>query len=317
MHSRDPLYAPRRKTHDSIEGMVGEVKSVLRGRAEVLSPKEAKEPILAQPVRDAIAGWLAEIRAAEELRAVGMKPRSTALLEGPPGCGKTTLAHHLAARLGIPMVLLGGEALLSSPLLGAAENATAKLFDDLMTLGTRCLIFMDEIDSIGMKRGEERGGGATTGRNNVLNVLLRKIESFEGILIGATNRADSLDPALWRRFGMQIEVSIPDDEARWAILKRYSLPFDLADEDIDLLCQLTAGAAPSLLRQLMEGMKRALVLGERIGMPTEKAGPVATFAAILAANKPHPDYQPPPLWADANAVKALAGIAWPPQRGDA
>ncbi|MBA8912067.1 AAA family ATPase [Methylorubrum thiocyanatum] len=68
--------------------------------ADVRESKDAEEPILGVRVRAAILGWLAEIHAADDLAAVGVKPRSTALLYGPPGCGKTTLAHHLAARLG-------------------------------------------------------------------------------------------------------------------------------------------------------------------------------------------------------------------------
>ena len=109
---------------------------------------------------------------------------------------------------------------------------------------------------------------------------------------------------------MQLQVDLPDDEARFAIIKRYLAPFTLPDEAIDLLNDLTGGASPSLLRQVMEGVKRALVLGERIRMPTDN--PVSTFEAILAANKPHPDYDPPPLWADPAAVRFLAELPWPP-----
>lgn len=283
----------------------------LGGMAQVLYPQEAEEPILARPVRSAVFGWLAELNAVAELKKVGIKPRASALLSGPPGCGKTTLAHHLAARLGIPMVSVGAENLLAK-YLGESEANVAKLFDALESTKERCVVFLDEIDSIGSKRTDTSGdsGGAGSARNSTLTVLLRRLEQFNGILIAATNRADALDPALWRRFGMQLEVDLPDDEARFAIIKRYLSPFTLPDEAIDLLNDLTAGAAPSLLRQVMEGVKRALVLGERIRMPADD--PVTTFAAIIAANRPHPDYDLPPLWDDPASVHQLAELPWPP-----
>lgn len=287
------------------------LKRALAGIGEIRAPNEAEEPILEATVRRAVHSWLVELNNVDALAAAGIKPRSTALLYGPPGCGKTTLAHHLAARLGIPMILVGSEGIFESR-LGESEGNVVKLFDAIEASETRALLFLDEIDAIGAKRVAERGGGATAARNSTLNVLLRKIEAFDGILVGATNLADMLDPALWRRFGMQIDVALPDADARFAILKRYGEPFIFDEEAIDVLTDLTAGAAPSLLRQVMEGVKRLLVVGPKIGFVTDD--PVTTFAAVLAQNKPHPDYAPPPLWSDPKAVEELRGMSWPPVR---
>lgn len=292
-------------------GPVQKLKAALRGVADVRAPWDAEEPILADPVRKAIVGWLVELNNAEALAAVGIKPRSTALLFGPPGTGKTTLAHHLAARLGVPLVCVGSENIFDSS-LGGSEGNVAKLFTALETAETPCVVLLDEIDAIGGKRGEDAGGGAKSAMNSTLNVLLRKVEEFKGVLIGATNFADGLDPALWRRFGMQIDVALPGDNERYAILRRYAAPFDLGDDAFELLTDLTEGAAPSLLRQLMEGMKRLLVVGNKIGVSTET--PEGTFRVILSQNKPHPDYTPPPLWGGPEGVRELAGIAWPPVR---
>lgn len=294
-----------------------ELRRALHGRGEVLEPHEAEEPILAGDVRGAMFGWLAELNAREELSAVGIKPRASALLSGPPGCGKTTLAHHLAARLGVPMVNVGAEHIIESA-HGGSEKNVAHLFNAIEAFGKPCVLFLDEIDSIGGKRRDTSGdrGGAVTAGNSTLTVLLRKVESFNGILVAATNRADTLDSALWRRFGMQIEVALPDDNARWAILKRYGEPFLFDDDLLDCLAELTDGAAPSLLRQLMEGVKRLLVLGERIRQPATSAA--AAFGAVAAQTMPHPDYEPPLLWAQTR--KALEEIAaagtgqWPPPR---
>ncbi|MCC0809414.1 ATP-binding protein [Methylobacterium sp. W2] len=310
---RDPIAdgASPRKRESKVEAAVSHLTGKLRGLADVRSPTDAEEPILGGGVRSSIFGWLAEINAADELAAVGIKPRSTALLSGPPGCGKTTLAHHLSARLGVPLVCVGAENIFGK-YLGESEGNIAKLFDTLALADTSAVILIDEIDAIGAKRSDETGGGATSARNSMLTVLLRRIEEFKGVLVAATNRPDSLDPALWRRFGMQIVVDLPDDDARFAILKRYGMPFDFGDDAIEILTDLTDGAAPSLLRQLMEGVKRSLVLGDRIRQPATTAA--GTFATIIAQSKPHPDYEPPPLWQNPSLVSKLQDLPWPPKR---
>ena len=306
-----PMSRPRKKV---VLKQTHELRTALAGIGDVRDPGEAEEPILSASVRQAIMGWLVEMNNATALEEVGIKPRSTALMSGPPGCGKTTLAHHLAARLGVPLVCIGSEGIFASH-LGASERNVAKLFDSLASCGTPCVVLLDEIDAIGGKRVQETGGGgARSAMNSTLNVMLRRIEEYRGVLIGATNFAESLDPALWRRFGMQIDVALPGADERYAILRRYAEPFDLGEDAFDLLTDLTDGAAPSLLRQLMEGMKRLLVVGEKIGTPA--VDPVSTFLTILAQVKPHPDYTPPALWKDTHHVGMLADMPWPPMRGD-
>lgn len=300
----------RRKRPSPLK-QTAELRASLHGIGEVRDPGEAEEPILAPNVRKAILGWLHEISNADELDAVGIKPRSTALLFGPPGCGKTTLAHHLAARMGVPLVCVGSENIFSM-YLGSSEKNIAKLFDALARCDTPCVVLLDEIDAIGSKRTSDSGGGAQNARNSTLNVLLRRIEEYRGVLIGASNLSESLDAALWRRFGMQISVDLPGDDERYAILRRYGEPFDFGDDAFEALTDLTAGAAPSLLRQLMEGVKRLLVIGDKIGQPA--SDPVATFGAVLGQVKPHPDIVAPPMWQDKHRVHDLAGIAWPPER---
>ena len=218
------------------------------------------------------------------------------------------------------MVNVGAEHFISSG-LGDSEKNVARLFKAVEEYGKPCLVFLDEIDSIGGARRDTSGdmGGAVGAMNSTLTVILRKIESFDGVLIGATNRPNSLDQALWRRFGMQIEVALPDDDARWAILKRYGEPFAFDDDIIDTLTNLTTGAAPSLLRQLMEGVKRLLVLGESIRQSAATA--TSAFGTVVAHTKPHPDYDPPYLWSDtAVALSAIADAAqhsqWPPARAE-
>jgi SpoVK/Ycf46/Vps4 family AAA+-type ATPase len=299
--SRDPF---RRALGDDI-------KRALSKFADVLMPQEAEEPILAPNVRAAVFEWLTEVRAADDLKAVGIKPRRTALLYGPPGCGKTTLAHHFAARLGLPLACVRSESLVSA-YLGSTGSNIGQLFDAMADTEGRVVVFFDEVDALGGQRMNDQG--ASVERANSLNVLLRRIERFDGIALAATNRHDFLDTALWRRFDMQVSVDLPTEDERFAIIKRYAAPFDPPDEDVDLLVDLTTGASPALLRALMEGVKRTLIVGSKTGRKIDD--PVAVFAAVVAACAPAPEYTPPPLW--ESDLREIARLTWPmPRKGGA
>jgi SpoVK/Ycf46/Vps4 family AAA+-type ATPase len=292
---------------------VSKLRNILPRDVEVRAPADAEEPILAPAVRGALFEWMTELRAAEELRAVGLSPRSTALLHGPPGCGKTTLAHHLAARLGVPMVLIGAEAVHGSAYFGESEKGVRRIFDALIESGTPAVVFMDEMESWGANRKMNKGGGADNARTSTLGVVLRKIEEFRGVLLGATNRPEDIDPALWRRFGLQMVVDLPTEDERFAILARYLSPFVLPDDALDVFVDLTDGASPALLRGLMEGLKRSLVLAPRMNRPA--AALESSLRGILVALQPPPEIPPPALWgATESALAELASVQWPPER---
>jgi len=286
-----------------------DIKRALSKFADVLMPGEAEEPILAPNVRAAVFEWLTEVRAADDLKAVGIKPRRTALLYGPPGCGKTTLAHHFAARLGLPLACVRSESLVSA-YLGSTGQNIGQLFDAMAETEGKVVVFFDEVDALGGRRMNDQG--ASVERANSLNVLLRRIERFDGIALAATNRQDFLDSALWRRFDMQISVDLPTEDERFAIIKRYAAPFDPPDEDVDLLVDFTSGASPALLRALMEGVKRTLIVGPKIGRGI--GDPASVFGAVIAAVAPAPEYEPPPLWKAGASV--VSDMAWPmPRKG--
>lgn len=288
-----------------------QTSSVIEHMARVLKPEDAEPPVLAANVRSAVHQWLVELNCAQDLAEVGVKPRKTAMFSGPPGCGKTTLAHHIAARLGIPLVLVEMPALVSK-YVGATGNNMYALFSELERQGDACLLFLDEFDAIGSSR-MQTDQSAGREKNNIVIALLQMIDRYQGLLVAATNMADNIDPAIWRRFGMQLVVDLPDDDARFAIIKRYLAPFTLSDEDLDVLTSVTAGATPALLQQLMEGLKRGLVVGPRIGQPVGTAE--QDIARVIAAVAPHPELSPkPPLWLEPWALREAAAIGWPPAR---
>lgn len=274
--------------------------------AEIKLPGDAEEPVLAPTVRAAIFEWLTEIRHAELLDEFGVKPRRSALLYGPPGTGKTTLAHHLAARLGVPLVAVQAERLVSSSLGGSGKNV-ASLFQALAKVDGKCVVLLDEIDSIGARRSTDDQAAARE-MTSALNTLLRYVEQFSGVFIGATNRQDELDPALWRRFSIQMSVDLPGADERFAIIKRYAMPLVPDDDDIDILADATIGASPALLRQLMEGVKRAVAIGPKIGR--DVSDPVRVFQGVIASVAMPPEFKPPPMWTGSVGTD-ISGLSWP------
>lgn len=285
------------------------VRQKLQNVANVLMPQDAPAPILASGPRQALYDWMIELSARDDLKAADVKPRRTALLYGPPGTGKTTFAWHFAARLGLPLVCVETQSLVGSR-LGETPRAFASLFDRFEDCEAPFVAFFDEIDSIGSSRSDK--SSCDREMSAALNVMLRRVERFEGILLGATNRHGAIDSALWRRFDLQVSIDLPEHEERFAILARYLRPFLLWDDDLDQIAALTNGASPSLLRQLMEGVKRALVLWPRYGRSIDKAAPI--LRSVVASVAMPPDFDKPALWEDPESIDILADIGWPPER---
>lgn len=199
------------------------------------------------------------LKTPHKFAAVGARIPHGVLLYGPPGTGKTLLARALAGEAGVPFLALNGSDFVEM-YVGVGAKRVRETFKRARKNG-RCVIFIDEIDSI----GRTRGANSSDERDQTLNALLGEMSGFspsEGIIVvAATNRADTLDPALLRpgRFDRRIEVGMPDAKERLEILSLHSANKPLAsDVNLnDLAAQTVFFSGASLENLLNEAAIRA------------------------------------------------------------
>jgi ATP-dependent 26S proteasome regulatory subunit len=175
------------------------------------------------------------------------------LFEGPPGTGKTTSAKIIASTIGVPLIYLPAEAMLSK-WYGDSEKSLASVFDNSAKLG-KAIIFIDEIDSIAVSRDSE---GMHEVSKRIVSTLLRKIDSFESnnevLLICATNRKDKLDPAMLSRVDLSITFDLPDFYARKEIFKRYAK--HLTEDQLESMARNSEGISGRGILETCKNVER-------------------------------------------------------------
>jgi cell division protease FtsH len=224
----------------------------------------------------------------KKFASVGARIPKGVLLVGPPGTGKTMLARAVAGEANVPFFSISGSEFVEM-FVGVGASRVRDLFAKAKK-NAPCIIFVDEIDAVGRRRGSGMGGGHDE-REQTLNQILVEMDGFEQgqnvIVLAATNRADVLDPALLRpgRFDRRVNIGLPDRKDREAILKVHFAKKPLARAvDLDALAAKSAGSSGADLAN------------------------IANEAAIIAARKDHKDIS------NADVTEAFERVAIGPER---
>lgn len=196
---------------------------------------------------------LKEWREEKKLKELGLFPRSTLLLHGPPGSGKTLLAKHIAKELNLPLYLVRFDSLISSYLGQTASN-----LKHVFTFASqnRCVIFLDEIDAIAKSRNDASDLGEL---KRVVISLLQNIDSqnSKSLMIAATNHPQVLDTAIWRRFEAVWEFELLSSDNIISLLKNN---FHSSEKALSLMNQSLAGLSASDVATIIRNSKRRAVV---------------------------------------------------------
>lgn len=203
--------------------------------------------------------WIPLLRG-DDLAELGYRPSDGVLLHGPSGCGKTTLAHALAADLEVAFIPVSAPSLVGGT-SGESEKNIRDIFDEAMRLAP-CLVFFDELDSIAGKR--DNAQKAMEGRIvaeicNGMDKIGRPGRTDEGgdrpgnvVVLAATNRPESIDPVVRRRFGVEVDIGMPNEPAREKILRTMTRDLALGgDVDFSALARLTPGYVGADLKHVV------------------------------------------------------------------
>jgi SpoVK/Ycf46/Vps4 family AAA+-type ATPase len=169
---------------------------------------EAEKIVLNKHIAAEIQSFIEYYQKRDMLLQAGIETSFSILLYGPPGCGKTTVARYIASVMGLPLICVRLDGMVSS-LLGSTAKNIRKIFD--FAASRDCILFLDEFDVIAKLRDDKNELGEL---KRVVNSLIQNIDSLGGetVLLAATNHHELLDPAIWRRFSKILRLDKPDNE---------------------------------------------------------------------------------------------------------
>jgi cell division protease FtsH len=241
------------------QSQMGGIMSIGRSKAKTYSTERPGTTFADVAGYDGVKQEITEVvdflKHPERFAEIGARIPKGVLLVGPPGTGKTLIARAVAGEAGVPFLSVTGSDFMEM-FVGVGASRVRDLFQNARKLG-RAIIFVDEIDSIGRKRGAGLGGGHDE-REQTLNQMLSEMDGFEAtegiVMMAATNRPDILDPALLRpgRFDRQVVVPLPELDERKAILAVHCKSKRLApDVDLDVVGRGTPGMSGADLANLV------------------------------------------------------------------
>ena len=255
----------------SAAGSGGANMSINKTKAHVQSNLKVRfsDVAGAEEEKEELAEVVEFLKSPKKFAALGARIPSGVLLVGPPGTGKTLFAKAVAGEAGVPFFSVSGSDFVEM-YVGVGAKRVRDLFD-MAKKSQPCIIFIDEIDAVGRRRGAGLGGGHDE-REQTLNQILVQMDGFEAndgiIVMAATNREDILDPALLRpgRFDRRINVNLPDVKGREQILKVHARNKPMSpDVNFKTVARITAGFSGAELANLLN---EAAILAARAGKKT-------------------------------------------------
>ena len=219
---------------------------------------DREQPLLSLDLEETLSQLIQERRQTKRLASMGLNPTRSAIFVGPPGVGKTLTARWLASQLGVPLYVLDLTAVMSSLLGRSGSNLRAALD---FAKRSPCVLLLDEIDAIAKRRSDDTDIGEL---KRLVTVILQEVDEWPatGLLLAATNHAELIDPALWRRFDLVINFKAPEMPAVKQAIKRFLGPdYALFGRWIDILTFAFNGESFSDIERDLQRFRRAVALG--------------------------------------------------------
>ncbi|MEM8918908.1 MAG: ATP-binding protein [Pseudomonadota bacterium] len=218
--------------------------------------EDSLPPILTEELEGALDGLLREWNDNDKLQSIGISPTHSCLIFGAPGTGKTLMAMHLASQLRLPLVLARLDGMMSS-FLGTTARNIGTLFE--FANRYQCILLLDEFDAIAKLRDDPLEVGEI---KRVVNTLLQCLDERAqlGMTVAITNHPALLDPAIWRRFEVKMEMPLPPATARKRLIQQFLKPMTVQESGLHLLTWASEGATGAEVQSIINSLKRYFVL---------------------------------------------------------
>ena len=263
-HKEQPI-EPLNFVFSSLEGDVLTKNTTIPVDKETASPileiifqneLEHEEPLFNDSIQIAVDSVINEWRNYNKLLQLKASPSKSCLIYGDPGTGKTMLAKWIAKSVGLPIVLAKLDGIISS-FLGTSSRNIANLFR--FANRYKCILLLDEFDALAKLRDDPQEIGEV---KRIVNTLLQNLDarSEKGFTIGITNHEKLLDPAVWRRFDVQIVIPHPNPKVREKIFTKFIYPLEYSLPELKFINWCMEDATGADLRKLSDWLKRTYIL---------------------------------------------------------